>query len=32
MRSGEQVLLAPDDAAAHIKAGLASSGPIILEK
>ena len=32
MRSGEQVLLAPTDAAAHIKAGLASSGPIILEK
>ena len=32
MRTGEQVLLAPSDAAAHIKAGLASSGPIILEK
>ena len=32
MRSGEQVQLAPADAAAHIKAGLASSGPIILEK
>ena len=32
MRTGEQVKLTPDDAAAHIKAGLAESGPIILEK
>ena len=32
MRTGEQVQLAPTDAAAHIKAGLAQSGPIILEK
>ena len=32
MRTGEQVLLAPADAAAHIKAGLQSSGAIILEK
>ena len=32
MRTGEQVQLAPADAAAHIKAGLASAGPIILEK
>ena len=32
MRSGEQVVLSPADAAAHILAGLANSGPIILEK
>ena len=32
MRSGEQVLLTPEEAAAHILAGLAVSGPIILEK
>ncbi|MBQ8797633.1 MAG: histidine--tRNA ligase [Oscillospiraceae bacterium] len=32
MRSGEQVLLAPADACSHIAAGLASSGPVILEK
>ena len=32
MRSGEQVTVTPAEAAEHIKAGLASSGPIILEK
>ncbi len=32
MRSGEQVKLTPEAAAEHIKAGLASAGPIILEK
>ncbi|MBR4863249.1 MAG: histidine--tRNA ligase, partial [Oscillospiraceae bacterium] len=32
MRTGEQVKLSPEAAAAHIKQGLASSGPIILEK
>ena len=31
MRSGEQVKLAPSEAASYIKAGLASAGPIILE-
>ena len=32
MRSGEQVTVTPEEAAEHIKAGLAGSGPIILEK
>ena len=32
MRTGEQITVTPVEAAAHIKAGLASSGPIILEK
>ena len=32
MRTGEQITVTPTEAAAHIKAGLASSGPIILEK
>ncbi len=32
MRTGEQVVLSPSDAAAHILSGLAVSGPIILEK
>ena len=32
MVTGEQVKLAPADAAAHIKAALANNGPIILEK
>ena len=32
MRTGEQITVTPAEAAAHIKAGLASSGPIILEK
>ena len=33
MRSGEQVILTPQEAAAHIQAGLsAGDGPIILEK
>ena len=32
MRSGEQVKLAPAEAAAHIKKGLANAGPVILEK
>ena len=31
MITGEQVKLAPNDAAAHIKAALANNGPIILE-
>ena len=32
MRTGEQVKLTPEAAAAHIKQGLAAAGPIILEK
>ena len=32
MRTGEQITVAPAEAAAHIKAGLANNGPIILEK
>ena len=32
MRTGEQQLLTPEEAAEHILAGLANSGPIILEK
>ena len=32
MRTGEQVTVTPAEAAAHIKAGMAGSGPIILEK
>ena len=32
MRSGQQVKVRPEEAAAHIKAGLASAGPVILEK
>ena len=32
MRSGEQVVLTAQEAAAHIKNGLADCGPIILEK
>ena len=32
MRSGEQQTMTPEAAAAHILAGLASAGPIILEK
>ena len=32
MRSGEQVKLTPEAAAQHIKQGLATCGPIILEK
>ncbi len=32
MRTGEQVKLSPEQAAAHIQAGLANAGPIILEK
>ncbi len=32
MRSGEQVLLTPEEAASHILTGLAAGGPIILEK
>ena len=32
MRSGEQITVTPAEAAAHIKAGMAGSGPIILEK
>ena len=32
MRAGEQVTLTPAEAAQHIQAGLASTGPIILEK
>ena len=32
MRSGEQVVLTAEEAAAHMKAGLAACGPIILEK
>ena len=32
MRSGEQITVTPAEAAAHIRTGLASSGPIILEK
>ena len=32
MRTGQQVKLTPEAAAQHIKEGLASSGPIILEK
>ena len=31
MRSGQQVKVAPQEAAAHILAGLAAAGPIILE-
>ena len=32
MRTGEQITVTPAEAAAHIKAGLANNGPIILEK
>jgi len=32
MRTGEQITVTPVEAAVHIKAGLASTGPIILEK
>ena len=32
MRTGEQITVTPGEAAAHIKAGLANNGPIILEK
>ena len=32
MRTGEQITVTPAEAAAHIKAGMAGSGPIILEK
>ena len=32
MRTGEQITVTPAEAAAHIKAGLAGGGPIILEK
>ena len=32
MRTGAQVTVTPAEAAAHIKAGLANNGPIILEK
>ena len=32
MRTGQQVKLSPEQAAAHIQAGLANAGPIILEK
>jgi histidyl-tRNA synthetase len=32
MRTGEQITVTPSEAAAHIKAGLANNGPIILEK
>ena len=32
MTTGEQITVTPAEAAAHIKAGLAVSGPIILEK
>jgi len=32
MRTGQQITVTPAEAAAHIKAGLANNGPIILEK
>ena len=32
MRTGEQITVTPAEAAAHIKAGMANNGPIILEK
>ena len=32
MRTGQQITVTPAEAAAHIKAGLAGGGPIILEK
>ncbi len=32
MKTGEQITVTADEAAAHIQAGLANSGPVILEK
>ncbi len=32
MKTGEQITVTPDEAAAHILAGLALTGPVILEK